>query len=244
MMTTITCQVAGDAAIRIQFNEEVSPELNRKIRAFCKRLSDHAVRGVTEWVPAYHTVHVYYEPDVVSYENLHDRLLDIAYSDSECPKETVTRVKIPVLYGGKAGPDIAQVADSSGVSEQRVMEKHAGVDYLIYMIGFLPGFPYLGGLPEDLATPRLDNPRSHVPEGAVGIAGSQTGIYPLASPGGWNIIGRTPVKLFDPSRDDPFLYRAGDRIRFVPISEREYERIETHVQNNTFQIEKEVIQDG
>ncbi|MFD1361885.1 5-oxoprolinase subunit PxpB [Lentibacillus salinarum] len=243
-MTTITCQPVGDTAIRIQFNENVSPELNRQIRAFCKRLSDFNVKGVTEWVPAYNAVHVYYQPYFISYEKLHAILHDMTYSDSAYQKETVTLVKIPVLYGGKAGTDIAQVAGNSGLSEQRVIEKHAGVDYLIYMIGFLPGFPYLGGLPEDLATPRLVNPRSHVPEGSVGIAGNQTGIYPLASPGGWNIIGRTPVKLFDPDREEPFLYRAGDRIRFVPISKREYDRIEKHVQHNTFQIEKEVIQDG
>ncbi|SFB02331.1 inhibitor of KinA [Lentibacillus halodurans] len=240
-MTNITCQPAGDTAIRVTFHEKVSPELNRNIKSFCKKLKEQAVKGVIEWVPAYHSVIVYYHPYHISYENLRDILLNLANKDLQLDEESSTLVKIPVLYGGKIGPDIVQVAENSGLSEQNVIEKHSSVDYLIYMIGFLPGFPYLGGLPETLATPRLNNPRSHVPEGSIGIAGNQTGIYPLASPGGWNLIGKTPVQLFNPDREEPFLYRAGDRIRFVPISKRDYDKIKKQVVHNTFQIEKEVI---
>ncbi|QKY71712.1 5-oxoprolinase subunit PxpB [Lentibacillus sp. CBA3610] len=237
-------QPVGDTAIRINFNEDVSPDLNREIRSFCKRLREHAIKGVTEWVPTYRSVVVYYHPYQISYKTMRDTLLDLAGGDLYVDDETVTLVKIPVLYGGCAGSDLAHVAANNGLSEQKVVDIHSGTDYLIYMIGFLPGFPYLGGLPEVLATPRLDNPRSSVPEGSVGIAGNQTGIYPLTSPGGWNLIGKTPVKLFDPHRDDPFLYQAGDRIRFVPISESDYDSIEKQVRNQAFQIEKEVIQDG
>ncbi|SFD90530.1 inhibitor of KinA [Lentibacillus persicus] len=243
-MAGIKCQPAGDTAMRVQFNEDVSPELNRKISAFCKRLDEENVKGVTEWVPAYQAVHVYYNPYFISSERLEAILLDIGISDSMHHKETVTLVKIPVLYGGEAGPDLTHVAENSGLSEREVIERHSEGDYLIYMMGFLPGFPYLGGMSDELATPRLDTPRDIVPEGSVGIAASQTGIYPLASPGGWQLIGRTPVKLFDPNRDEPFHFEAGDKIRFLPISEREYERIDNQVQAGMFQIKKEVIQDG
>lgn len=242
-MTNVTCQPAGDTSIRILFNEDVSPELNRQIRSFCNQLREHAMTGITEWVPSYQAVHVYYQPYYMSYETIRDFVFELASRDVHTGTETVTIVKIPVLYGGDTGADMTHVAANSGLSEQKVKERHSGVDYLIYMLGFLPGFPYLGGLPEELNTPRLDNPRNSVPEGAVGIAGNQTGIYPLASPGGWNLIGTTPVKLFDADRDEPFLFRAGDRIRFVPIAESEYKTIAKQVNNQTFQVEKEVIQD-
>ncbi|WP_010531691.1 5-oxoprolinase subunit PxpB [Lentibacillus jeotgali] len=237
----ISCDPVGDAAIRIKFNEDVTPTLNRKIRSFCRRLSHQAVEAIIEWVPSFDSVTVYYSPYHMSYETIRNMLLELASGDMLLGEDTKMLVKIPVFYGGSAGPDLEKVAKKSGLSVNEVIEKHSGVDYLIYMIGFLPGFPYLGGLPKELATPRLDNPRSSVPAGSVGIAGSQTGAYPLASPGGWNLIGQTPVKLFDPDRDAPFLYQAGDKIRFVPVSESDYRTIEKQVHNNTFQVEKEVI---
>ena len=132
-------------------------------------------------------------------------------------------VEIPVFYGGSYGEDLKDVAAHAGLTEEEVIKLHSSVDYNIYMLGFLPGFPYLGGLDPKLFTPRLDNPRTKIPEGSVGIGGEQTGIYPLESPGGWRLIGRTPLKLYDPDREQPFLYQAGDYIRFVPITAEEYE---------------------
>jgi len=134
-------------------------------------------------------------------------------------------VEIPVSYGGVHGPDIGVVAKHSGLGPDEVIAIHSGTDYPIYMIGFTPGFCYLGGLDAQIATPRRETPRTHLPGGSVGIAECQTGVYPVDSPGGWQIIGRTPLRLFAPEREMPFLYEAGDRIRFVPISEEAFDRI-------------------
>ena len=142
----------------------------------------------------------------------------------ECLSEPEV-IEIPVYYGGTCGPDLAFVAEHAGVSEEDAIALHSRVEYPIYMIGFAPGFCYLGGLDERLITPRLETPRTMVEAGSVGIANAQTGMYPSASPGGWQLIGRTPLRLFAPEREKPFLYQPGDRIRFVPISEDEYRQI-------------------
>lgn len=142
---------------------------------------------------------------------------------------------IPVCYGGEFGEDIAFVASHAGLTEQEVIDIHTGRDYLIFMLGFLPGFAYLGDMDKRLHTPRLSNPRTSIPAGSVGIGGEQTGIYPLASPGGWQLIGRTPVKPYDPTRADPILYRAGDYIRFFAVDEQEYRRIEELVSRNEYE---------
>lgn len=142
---------------------------------------------------------------------------------------------IPVCYGGEFGEDIAFVASHAGLTEQEVIDIHTGRDYLIFMLGFLPGFAYLGDMDKRLHTPRLSNPRTSIPAGSVGIGGEQTGIYPLASPGGWQLIGRTPVKPYDPTRAEPILYRAGDYIRFFAVDEQEYRRIEELVSRNEYE---------
>ena len=140
-----------------------------------------------------------------------------------------------VCYGGEFGEDIAFVASHAGLTEQEVIDIHTGRDYLIFMLGFLPGFAYLGDMDKRLHTPRLSNPRTSIPAGSVGIGGEQTGIYPLASPGGWQLIGRTPVKPYDPTRAEPILYRAGDYIRFFAVDEQEYRRIEELVSRNEYE---------
>jgi len=139
-------------------------------------------------------------------------------------------VEIPVCYGGEFGPDIQFVAEHNSITTDDVVRIHSGAEYQIYMIGFTPGFPFLGGLPKKLHTPRLETPRSFVPKGSVGIANNQTGIYPLASPGGWQLIGKTPLKLFTPERSNPFIYKTGDRIKFKPISAEDYIRLAEEVE--------------
>ena len=149
--------------------------------------------------------------------------------------------EIPVCYGGEYGPDIQNIADHAGLSVEEVIQIHTSRDYLIYMLGFLPGFTYLGGLDERIHTPRLANPRIRIPAGSVGIGGSQTGIYPMDSPGGWQLMGMTPVKTYDPDREVPILVEAGDYIRFVAIDEDEFHRIKELVDKNEYQC---VVREG
>ena len=151
-----------------------------------------------------------------------EKILDGRGGEAQAEGETVV---IPVVYGGEYGPDIDNVCQHTGLSREEVIARHSGREYLIYMLGFTPGFPYMGGMDETIATPRLKTPRTAIPAGSVGIAGAQTGVYPIQSPGGWQLIGRTPLKLFDMDRPDPFLLRAGQKVVFRPISEEEYERM-------------------
>jgi KipI family sensor histidine kinase inhibitor len=143
-------------------------------------------------------------------------------------------VEIPTLYGGEFGPDLGDVAEHNGISDAEVIKIHSGADYLVYMMGFLPGFPYLGGMSERIATPRLKTPRSAIPAGSVAIAERQTGIYPVESPGGWRIIGRTPISLFDPSREPPVEIEPGDYLRFVQVDESEYADVQSRIWSGTY----------
>ena len=181
------------------------------------------MKGIVETVPTFRSLMVTYDPSEISFEQLKKELSGISVEESAGQETPHHVVEIPVCYGGSYGEDLKDVAAHAGLTEEEVIRLHSSVDYNIYMLGFLPGFPYLGGLDPKLFTPRLDNPRTKIPEGSVGIGGEQTGIYPLESPGGWRLIGRTPLKLYDPGREQPFLYQAGDYIRFVPITAEEYE---------------------
>ena len=145
--------------------------------------------------------------------------------------------EIPVLYGGELGPDFSYVAEHAGISGEELIRLHSEKDYLVYMLGFLPGFTYLGGLEEKLHTPRLENPRVKIPAGSVGIGGSQTGVYPVDSPGGWQLIGRTPVKMYDPEKQDPILVQAGEYIHFYPITDSEYARISEAVASGNYSVQ-------
>ncbi len=226
----------GDAALVLEFGDSISPGTHRAIQAFSAHLSQHPFAGLREVVPAFTTLTVYYDPWQAS-ENGHyapyDRVagqlraLLAAPAAAEAAAETAT-VEIPVCYGGKFGPDLAFVAEHTGLSPDEVIARHCAPDYLVHMIGFAPGFPYLGGLDAALATPRKAQPRPLVPAGAVGIAGPQTGIYSLPTPGGWQLIGRTPLRLFNPAWAQPSRLQAGQPLRFVPISIAEFQRLQQH----------------
>lgn len=224
-METIRFLSCGDCAVTVAFAQEISEETNRKLRYLAAGIEKAALRGLRETVPTFCSLTVYYDPLLLSQRRLekHIRRLLASYREGKAAGKRVFR--IPVCYEGEYAPDMADVCRMTGLTKEQVVGLHSSADYLIYMLGFLPGFPYLGGLEERLAVPRLDNPRTSIPPGAVGIGGKQTGIYPLASPGGWRLIGRTPVKLYDPQRQDPILYRAGDYIRFYPITQAEFHRI-------------------
>jgi inhibitor of KinA len=223
----------GDAAVVVQFGDSINPAVQAAIQAFTAYLGQHPFAGLRECVPAFTTLTVYYDPWLLSaqgqyppYERvcgiLRQRLLAVPASPAEA---TVQTVEVPVCYGGELGPDLVAVARHTGLTPTEVIARHAAPTYLVHMLGFAPGFPYLGGLDARLATPRWAVPRPLVPAGAVGIAGAQTGIYSLPTPGGWQLIGRTPRRLFDPAADPPTLLRAGQQLRFVPIGEADFQRL-------------------
>ncbi|TKC04474.1 5-oxoprolinase subunit PxpB [Pedobacter frigoris] len=216
----------GDAAIVLQFGDEISKDINAMILNVAAWLDEYTFEGFVEYVPAFTSITIYYEPWVVRYSEvlsmLKEMIEDMEENENPEPPGTVT---IPVYYGGASGPDLNHVADFHQMSVDEVIAMHTQPEYLVYMIGFAPGFPYLGGMDERLATPRQESPRAKVPKGSVGIAGSQTGVYPLETPGGWQVIGQTPLELFDLSKEEPALLRAGQKIRFSPITEEEFLKI-------------------
>ena len=223
------CQIrylhSSDRALSVEFGNEISETIHNPIRAFCHLLKERRIPGITEIVPTYCSVMVHYEPDVIFYDALIAALEELVQQTRDIRLPAGDIVEVPVYYGGASGPDLATVAAHNGLSESEVIRLHAAPRYLIYMLGFTPGFAYMGGMDARIATPRLSVPRVKLPAGSVGIAGSQTGIYPLESPGGWQIIGQTPLVLYDAHRETPILFEAGQRIQFVPISREEYCRI-------------------
>ena len=231
--------IAGDQNMVVEFGDEVDIALNQKVHNVVSAMKQAKFAGVRELTPTYRSILVNYDPSIISFAALQDKLKALEkrldFSSLPSPRE----VEIPVVlgYGEPYESDIEFVAQYSKLgSVQEVIELFTSRDYLVYMIGFLPGFAYLGEIPERLATPRLDRPRISVPAGSVGIAGQQCGIYPLDSPGGWRCIGRTPIKLFEPSWQPPSLLQAGDRVRFVPISPEQYEHIALKVKEGTFKM--------
>ena len=222
----------GDAAIVLEFGGGISPATHRAIAAVGAYLARQPFAGLRECVPAFTTLTVYYDPWLLSENGRHQpyekvaALLRALLPAAQAPQaaEKTTVVEIPVCYGGAFGPDLAFVAAHTGLQPHEVIARHCAPSYLVHMIGFAPGFPYLGGLDARLATSRKAQPRALVPAGTVGIAGPQTGIYSLPTPGGWQLIGRTPLRLFNPAWAAPSRLRAGQHLRFVPIEEAEFEQ--------------------
>ena len=236
-MAGFNITVAGDSAINLEFGNVISEKTNGIIRAAAQTLEADPINGVIELVPTFCSLMVVYNPCVIGYDELTSQVRGKLRGLVATTGGIHRVVKIPVCYGGDFGPDLSDVAEHAGMSVEEVIAIHSGHDYLIDMLGFLPGFAYLGGLDERLHTPRLATPRTRIEPGAVGIGGAQTGIYPLASPGGWRIIGRTPVRPYDPDRESPILYAAGDHLRFVPITAQEFSLIETQVEAGTYECE-------
>jgi KipI family sensor histidine kinase inhibitor len=220
---------AGDRAVVVEFGGAVSPEINEKVRKLLLHIEKFPIRGVEEAVPTYRSLLIHYDPMSVSFEGLRDAVQTAIRESVDIPLPRARRVVLPTKYGGDRGPDIEYVAEHNKLTVDDVIRIHSGTDYLVYMIGFTPGFPYLGELPPSIACPRLSTPRIKVPAGSVGIAGTLTGVYSVDSPGGWRLIGQTPLKLFDETLDPPSLLQAGDHVRFVPISEEDFKRLESEV---------------
>ncbi len=205
----------GDSSILIQLGDEIDIAMNRRVHALDARLRRRLLQGIIETVPAYATLLVHYDPLILTYAQVADWVGEQVALVEEAVERNPHHVEVPVRYGGENGPDLAFVASYHRSTPAEIVQLHTGQDYTVFMMGFTPGFAYMGKLADALATPRLENPRTHVPAGSVGIAGAQTGIYPIASPGGWQIIGRTSLSLFDLAREEPFLFAPGDSVRFV-----------------------------
>ena len=221
-----TISPVGDRAISIDFGQVIDPTINRHIRQTIERIKEFQLDGIIELVPTYCALLVEYDAMLYSYSeicNIIEPTLEEGMTNTT--NELVTVVEVPTVYGGEFGPDLSFVASHNHLSEDEVISIHSGTDYLVYMLGFIPGFTYLGGMDPRIATPRLSSPRTLIPAGSVGIAGEQTGTYPSDSPGGWQIIGRTPVTMYDMSKAQAALLKAGDYVRYVPIDESEFHRI-------------------
>jgi KipI family sensor histidine kinase inhibitor len=223
---------AGDAALVVEFGDLIDPAINRRVRELCLAVDRARPDGVRDLVPTYRSLLVAYDPRVTTFDALRARLADLETDLATTPPPPPRVIEIPTAYGGEFGPDLQLVAEHAGLTVDEVVAIHSGTSYLVYMMGFSPGFTYLGGMSERIATPRLKTPRTAVPAGSVGIAQQQTGIYPVESPGGWQLIGRTPVSLFDPSRHPPVIVEAGDYIRFVPVARDEYTQIQESIRLN------------
>lgn len=225
-MEAMRILTVGDCAVSVEFGQEISLEINHKVMALKMVLEQKPIRGIVELIPTYCSLLVQYDPMELRYGQLREKLYTLVnqLDKVEMPPKQV--VEIPVAYGGEYGPDLGEVARAHNISEEEVIKLHSEPEYPIYMLGFVAGFPYLGGMNKAIATPRKKSPRLKIEAGSVGIAGEQTGIYSVESPGGWQIIGRTPLKLYDVNRNEPVLLKAGQYIKFKPITKEEFRAME------------------
>lgn len=245
MENSVKFLFSGDSALVIEFGNEISVNINKKIRKMMDDIKKENIDGIVKLVPTYCSLLINYDVLKIDYNTLVEKLKTFLNNDLETVEgEEVTLVEIPTLYNDEVGPDLSYVAEHNKLSKEEVIKIHTGTDYLVYMLGFMPGFTYLGGMSEKIATPRLESPRLQIYPGSVGIAGKQTGMYPSMSPGGWRIIGRTPLKLYNPNSDTPVYISSGDYVRYVSISEEEYNDILKKVENNEYKLNIRKIKRG
>lgn len=231
---TFNLKAVGDCAITVEFKNEISEEVNNDVAILRGAVEASQTEGILECIPTYRSLLIRYNPLKISYESLVTRIYEFMKKTATSKNSGAKVYVIPVYYGKEFGPDLNNVASINQLSEKEVIRIHTSVDYRIYMLGFTPGFPYLGGMNKSIATPRLTQPRTKIHAGSVGIAGEQTGIYPIDSPGGWQIIGRTPLKLFDIDRKNPILLEAGNYIRFQAVDHNTYLKIEKEVNQRKY----------
>jgi KipI family sensor histidine kinase inhibitor len=215
----------GDCGVTIEFGERIDPKIHERVLACMSLLEQEPLPGQLDIVPTYRSVTIYFDPVITDTGSLGATLLSRAVNYTAARPRPSKTLTLPVFYDPAVAPDLEAVAAETRLTAEEVITLHTSVAYRVYMLGFTPGFPYLGLVPRRIAVPRLATPRTLVPVGSVGIAGSQTGIYPRDSPGGWRIIGRTPVQVCDLSKPEPFLLEPGDQVRFVAIDRPEYDEL-------------------
>jgi len=206
----------GDSALLVQLGDEIDLIINQRVHALAALIDKATLKGIVETVPAYGTLLVHYDPLVLTYSKAHQWVRSKLEQVEDSRPGKPRQIEVPVKYGGEHGPDLESVAAYHDLQVEDVIRIHSKRTYTVYMMGFTPGFPYMGKLDDAIVTPRLEVPRTNVPQGTVAIAGSQTGIYPIISPGGWRLIGHTSLILFDPQSDNPFLFSPGDEVKFIP----------------------------
>jgi len=215
-------RAASDQSLLVSFGQQISLESHQSVLKLLRLLQSELVDGIRNLHPAYCSLLIKFDPLKLDHDQLQSILLPCLARLGETPLPAPQQVEIPVCYGGEFGPDLNDVAAMHGITATQVIELHSSPIYLVYFLGFAPGFAYLGGLPEVLASPRLETPRAKVPQGSVGIGGNQTGVYPFPTPGGWRLIGRTPLALFRRSQTQMNLLQIGDHVRFRAVSSEEY----------------------
>ncbi|MDQ0204673.1 5-oxoprolinase subunit PxpB [Pectinatus haikarae] len=233
--TSYIIRPLGETGLIVTFGDQISPQIHKKVKNLADYIEKHSFSGFYEYVISYTSVAVFYNPFIIKNENaakdktaykiVSEIIESYITAASRLPQPQPHTVEIPVCYGGDYGPDISFVADHNKLAVDEVIEIHSQNTYLVYMIGFCPGFPYLGGMDERIATPRRAEPRLSIPAGSIGIAGKQTGGYPISTPGGWQLIGRTPIDLFRPDSLTPSLLHSGDMVKFISISPEKYQQL-------------------
>lgn len=235
-MVEIRILNAGEKGLVVDFGNVIDPGVNDSVHRLAQSIRTNIADDVIEIIPTYRSLMVYFDPLGISRDAIIEKIRPLLHStvESRDQENTATVVSIPVCYGADYGPDLEFVADHNKLTAQEVIAIHTSKPYQVYMLGFTPGFPYLGGMSERIAAPRLAQPRVSIPAGSVGIAGSQTGIYPIESPGGWQLIGRTPLKVFNPGSPNPFLIAAGNFLQFAAIDAAEYEDIRRQIEAGSY----------
>jgi inhibitor of KinA len=227
---------AGDLSILVKVGNEINEEINEKVTGLSKLVEEMADVGFEEVIPGYNSLLISYNPLKISYDKALSILQKLEKKVENERLPLSRKIEIPVLYGGEWGPDLEDVAKHNGLRVEEVISIHSSTEYLVYFIGFTPGFPFLGGMSRKIATPRLPRPRVSIPAGSVGIANNQTGMYPVSSPGGWRLIGRTPLQLFSPqSEEQPFLLQPSDYVIFKQIDVESFRRIEEEVKKGIYE---------
>jgi KipI family sensor histidine kinase inhibitor len=239
-MTETRLLASGDTVLVMEFGDTIDWRISRRVNALDRRLRRAPIAGVVETVPTFRSLAVHYDPDTISFDALGEQLWAMAEA-AEAGEDRARLWRIPGCYDPDFGHDLAAVGKQAGLTPDQVIECHASHAYVVYMMGFLPGFPYMGNVPDAIALPRLETPRTRVPQGSIAIATSMTAVYTLESPGGWHILGRTPISFFDINARSPALLSPGDKVVFEPVSRAAFENISVRVKAGQYALTPEEV---